>query len=84
VTALPALSRAGPAARPLQPAARTTIRRVTDPRLQGAKRSVPWWHGGVVAIALWLFLPHLVLLVDWLLTQALDERLSRSANSGGR
>jgi len=40
--------------------------------------------GGVVAIALWLFLLHLVLLVGWLLTQALDERLSRSANSGGR
>jgi membrane protein len=40
--------------------------------------------GSVVAIALWLFLLHLVLLVGWLLTQALDERLSRSANSGGR
>jgi membrane protein len=33
--------------------------------------------GSVVAIALWLFLLHLVLLVGWLLTQALDERLSR-------
>jgi membrane protein len=40
--------------------------------------------GSVVAIALWLFLLHLVLLVGWLLTQALDERLSRSANNGGR
>jgi membrane protein len=40
--------------------------------------------GGVAAIALWLFLLHLVLLVCWLLTQALDERLSRSANSGRR
>jgi membrane protein len=40
--------------------------------------------GSVVAIALWLSLLHLVLLVCWLLTQALDERLSRSANSGGR
>jgi membrane protein len=33
--------------------------------------------GSVVAIALWLFLLHLVLLVGWLFTQALDERLSR-------
>jgi membrane protein len=33
--------------------------------------------GGVVAIGLWLFLLHLVLLVCWLLTQALDERLAR-------
>jgi membrane protein len=40
--------------------------------------------GGVAAIALWLFLLHLVLLVGWLLTQALDERLSRPANNGGR
>jgi membrane protein len=40
--------------------------------------------GGVVAVGLWLFLLHLVLLVCWLLTQSLDERLSRSANSGGR
>jgi membrane protein len=40
--------------------------------------------GSVVAVALWLFLLHLVLLVCWLLTQSLDERLSRSANSGGR
>jgi membrane protein len=31
--------------------------------------------GGVVAIGLWLFLLHLVLLAGWLLTQALDERL---------
>jgi membrane protein len=40
--------------------------------------------GGVVAIAVWLFVLHLVLLACWLLTQALDERWSRSANSGGR
>nr|WP_246325114.1 YhjD/YihY/BrkB family envelope integrity protein [Petropleomorpha daqingensis] len=40
--------------------------------------------GSVVAVGLWLFLLHLVLLVGWLLTQALDERLSRSANRGGR
>lgn len=40
--------------------------------------------GSVVAIALWLYLLHLVLLVCWLMTQALDERLSRSVNSGGR
>jgi membrane protein len=39
--------------------------------------------GSVVAIGLWLFLLHVVLLVGWLLTQALDERLARSANSGG-
>jgi membrane protein len=31
--------------------------------------------GAVVAIGLWLFLLHLVLLAGWLLTQALDERL---------
>lgn len=35
--------------------------------------------GNVAAIALWLFLLHLVLVVGWLVTQALDERLSRSA-----
>jgi membrane protein len=39
--------------------------------------------GSVVALGLWLFLLHVVLLVGWLLTQALDERLARSANSGG-
>jgi membrane protein len=33
--------------------------------------------GGIVAIGLWLFLLHLVLLAGWLLTQALDERLRR-------
>jgi membrane protein len=32
--------------------------------------------GAVVAIGLWLFLLHIVLLVCWLLTQALDERLA--------
>ena len=31
--------------------------------------------GGVVAVGLWLFLLHLVLLAGWLFTQALDERL---------
>jgi membrane protein len=40
--------------------------------------------GSVVAVGLWLFLLHLVLLLGWLFTQALDARLSRSANSGGR
>jgi membrane protein len=35
--------------------------------------------GGVVAIGFWLFLLHLVLLVCWLLTQALDDRLRRRA-----
>ncbi len=33
--------------------------------------------GGVVALALWLFLVHLVVLVGWLLTQSLDELLGR-------
>jgi membrane protein len=33
--------------------------------------------GAVVAVGLWLFLLHLVLLVCWLLTQSLDERLAR-------
>jgi membrane protein len=32
--------------------------------------------GAAVALALWLFLLHLVLLGGWLLTQALDERLT--------
>jgi membrane protein len=40
--------------------------------------------GGVVAIGFWLFLLHLVLLVCWLLTQALDERLRRRADPAGR
>ena len=36
--------------------------------------------GGVVAVGLWLFLLHLVVLVGWLLTQSLDELLDgRSA-----
>jgi membrane protein len=35
--------------------------------------------GAVVAIALWLFLLHLVVIVCWLLTQALDDRLRRGA-----
>jgi membrane protein len=32
--------------------------------------------GGVVALGLWLFLLHLVLIGGWLLTQALDDRMS--------
>ncbi|WP_082557223.1 YhjD/YihY/BrkB family envelope integrity protein [Modestobacter sp. Leaf380] len=32
--------------------------------------------GGVVALGLWLFLLHLVVIAGWLLTQALDERLA--------
>lgn len=35
--------------------------------------------GGVVAIGLWLFVLHLVVVAGWLLTQALDERLARGA-----
>jgi membrane protein len=35
--------------------------------------------GATVAVGLWLFLLHLVLLVCWLLTQSLDERLARGA-----
>jgi membrane protein len=33
--------------------------------------------GGVVAVGFWLFLLHLVVLLGWLLTQSLDELLSR-------
>jgi membrane protein len=33
--------------------------------------------GGVVALGLWLFLLHLVVVAGWLLTQALDQRLAR-------
>ena len=33
--------------------------------------------GAVVAISLWLFLLHLVVLVGWLLTQSLDDLLDR-------
>jgi membrane protein len=32
--------------------------------------------GGVVALGLWLFLLHLVLIFGWLVTQALDDRLA--------
>lgn len=39
--------------------------------------------GGAVAVALWLFLLHLVLLVCWLLTQSLDERLARGTPEPG-
>ncbi|MBB3085236.1 membrane protein [Geodermatophilus sabuli] len=38
--------------------------------------------GAVVAISLWLFLLHLVLIGGWLLTQALHERI-RSGQAGG-
>jgi membrane protein len=41
--------------------------------------------GGVVALGLWLFLLHLVVLLGWLFTQSLDDLLSRrSAAPGGR
>jgi membrane protein len=39
--------------------------------------------GAAVAVALWLFLLHLVLLVGWLLTQALDARLARGRRGQG-
>ncbi len=40
--------------------------------------------GGVVAVGLWLFVLHLVVLVGWLLTQSLDELLARrSAAASG-
>jgi membrane protein len=39
--------------------------------------------GGVVAIGFWLFLLHVVLLVCWLLTQALDERLGSRRRERG-
>ena len=37
--------------------------------------------GGVVAVGLWLFLLHLVVLVGWLLTQSLDELLARRSTA---
>ena len=37
--------------------------------------------GAVVAISLWLFLLHLVVIGGWLLTQSLDDRLRRAAQS---
>ena len=37
--------------------------------------------GAVVAISLWLFLLHLVVIGGWLLTQSLDARLRRGAQS---
>jgi membrane protein len=41
--------------------------------------------GGVVAIGLWLFLLHLVVLIGWLLTGSLDELLQlRAQRPGGR
>jgi membrane protein len=33
--------------------------------------------GGVIAVGLWLFLLHLVVLCGWLVTQSLDELLTR-------
>jgi membrane protein len=39
--------------------------------------------GAAVAVALWLFLLHLVVLGGWLATQALDERLARPAQPPG-
>ncbi|RBY82799.1 YhjD/YihY/BrkB family envelope integrity protein [Blastococcus sp. TF02A-26] len=39
--------------------------------------------GAAVAVALWLFLLHLVMLGGWLLTQALDARLSRGRRDPG-
>jgi membrane protein len=38
--------------------------------------------GGVVALGLWLFLLHLVVLGGWLLTQALDDRLTAGRPEG--
>jgi membrane protein len=38
--------------------------------------------GAVVAVGLWLFLLHLVVLSGWLLTQSLDERLARRQAAG--
>jgi membrane protein len=40
--------------------------------------------GGVVAVGLWLFVLHLVVLSGWLLTQSLDELLDRRSASRGR
>jgi membrane protein len=37
--------------------------------------------GGVVALGFWLFLLHLVVLIGWLTTLALDDRLRRRAGS---
>jgi membrane protein len=37
--------------------------------------------GGVVAVGFWLFLLHLVVLVGWLLTQSLDELLTRRSGA---
>jgi membrane protein len=37
--------------------------------------------GGVVAVGLWLFVLHLVVLVGWLLTQSLDELLARRSTA---
>jgi membrane protein len=36
--------------------------------------------GGVAAVAFWLFLLHLVVIVGWLVTQSLDELLERRSN----
>jgi membrane protein len=37
--------------------------------------------GAVVAISLWLFLLHLVVIAGWLLTQSLDDRLREGTQS---
>jgi hypothetical protein len=37
--------------------------------------------GGVIAVGLWLFVLHLVVLVGWLLTQSLDELLARRSTA---
>jgi membrane protein len=37
--------------------------------------------GGVVALGLWLFLLHLVVLCGWLATQSLDDQLARRSAS---
>ena len=38
--------------------------------------------GGVIAVGFWLFLLHLVVVVGWLFTQALDDRAARRSASG--
>ena len=40
--------------------------------------------GGVVAVGLWLFLLHLVVLCGWLATQSLDDLLVRRSAAAGR
>ena len=40
--------------------------------------------GGVVAVGLWMFALHLVVLCGWLVTQSLDELLERRSAAGAR